>query len=165
MTQEYLRYQFVKQADLASDLIAIVGAGLFSHVDIVLDDNTLLGARSDSVGGKPPGVQIRPADYNAKVWTHQVQIWVPCTALQKGVAIQFAEAQIGKAYDKWAIAGFVVDRDWRNDLEWFCSELGARYGEVGGVFGELLTPDNKVAPNTLSAVCSAAIGRQIIVVK
>lgn len=162
---EYLRWQFVRQRDLVSDLIAIGTDGLFSHVDIVLDDGALLGARTDAVGGKPPGVQIRPSGYCAPVWSHQVVIAVPCTAGQKAAANAFALAQEGKAYDKLAIVGFIVDRNWRTDNEWFCSELGARYGEIAGVFAELFTPDNRVAPNTLAAICGAIPGRVITTLK
>jgi hypothetical protein len=161
----YLRFQFVRQADLASDLIALVGAGQFSHVDISLDDYSLLGARSDSVGGKPPGVQIRPANYDVDVWTHQVLISVPCTVEGKAAALAFVNAQVGKGYDKLAIAGFVVGRNWRDESEWFCSELGARYGEVAGAFAEMFAPDNKIAPNALALVCSAVPGRAITVLK
>jgi hypothetical protein len=161
----YLRWQFVRQRDLVSDLIAVGTAGVFSHVDIVLDDGALLGARTDAVGGAPPGVQIRPANYLASLWTHQVIIAVPCTTLQKGIADNFVHLQVGKEYDKLAIAGFVADRNWRSANEWFCSELGARYGEVAGVFAELFTPDNKVAPNALALVCSAVPGRVISIIK
>ena len=161
---EFFRYQFVRQPDLTSDLIALGGAGDFSHVDILLDDGSLLGARSDSVGGKPPGVQIRPADY-VKDWTHQVVIAVPCVPAQKAAALDFAFKQLGKPYDKLAIAGFIVGRDWRSPDHWFCSELGARVGEAGGFFGEMYSPVNKIAPVTLSCVASAVPGRVITVIK
>jgi hypothetical protein len=40
-----LTWQFVRQAGVASDVIAWFSAGHFSHVDYVMDDGTLLGAR------------------------------------------------------------------------------------------------------------------------
>lgn len=159
-----LTFQFVRGADLTSDLLAWFGAGDFSHVDIVLDKGLLLGARSDSIGGKPPGVQIRPPGYDPK-WTKQVIISIPCTLEQQHTAETFALGQVGKAYDKLAIVGFAVGRDWRDDTEWFCSELGARYGEIGGVWSELYTPANKVEPSALAMLASGISGRTITVVK
>lgn len=159
----FFRYQFSRQADLTSDLIAFGGAGDFSHVDIVLSDGRLLGARSDEVGGAGQGVQIRTPDY-AK-WTHQVLIDVPCMGAEADAALAFAMAQLGKPYDKLAIAAFVVGRDWREDDAWFCSELGARSGEVGGFFGQMYSPVNKITPVELSIVASAVPGRVITVVK
>lgn len=159
----FFRYQFSRQAGLVSDLIALGGAGDFSHVDIVLKDGTLLGARSDKVGGLPAGVHVRPADYTK--WSRQVFINVPCTPRQRMRALEFAVAQIGKPYDKLAIVGFLVGRNWRDEDSWFCSELGARVGEVGGFFEEMFSPANKIAPVALSLVASAAPGRAITVVK
>lgn len=158
-----LRFQFSRQDDFTSDLIALGGAGDFSHVDIVLDDGTLLGARSDSVGGAPPGVQIRTPRYAR--WSHQVLIDMPCTPEQKAAALDFAYQQLGKPYDLLAIAAFVVGRDWRSDDSWFCSELAARVGEVAGVFAQMYSPANKIAPVPLSLVCSALPGRVITVLK
>lgn len=161
--QEFFRYQFSRQENLTSDLIALGGAGVFSHVDIVLDDEQLLGARSDVIGGKLPGVQIRPANY--AVWSHQVVIAVPCTLEQKQRALDFARAQLGKPYDKLAIIGFLVGRNWRDEDAWFCSELGGRVGEIGGFFAEMYSPANKVAPVALSLVASSQVGRVITVLK
>lgn len=159
---EFLRFQFSRQDDLTSDLIALGGAGDFSHVDIVLPNGSLLGARSDHIDGLT-GVQIRKPGY-AK-WTRQVFIDVPCTASQAAKAYDFAIEQVGKGYDKWAIAAFVVGRDWREEDKWFCSELGARVGEVAGVFAEMFSPVNKIEPVELSLVASSQIGRLITVIK
>lgn len=158
------RYQFVRAAEFSSDLIALGGAGDFSHCDIVLDDGTLLGARSDEVGGQPAGVRIRPPNY-VKTWTHQVLVEIPCTDEQKAAALSFAHAQLGKPYDKLAIVAFVVGRDWRREDAWFCSELGARVGEVGGFFAEMYTPANKISPVSLSTVATAMPGRVVTVIK
>lgn len=151
------RYQFVRGTDLESKLIAFGGAGDFSHVDILLDDGSLLGARLEG------GVAIRPAGYEP--WSKQVVIEIPCSGLAKDAALTFAHAQVGKPYDKLAIAAFVVGRDWREEGEWFCSELGARTGEVGALWPVLYTPANKVTPVELALVCSAVPGRIITVIK
>lgn len=49
---ESIKLQFVREKDLSSQVIAWFSAGHVSHVDTVLDDGRLLGARSDRVGGE-----------------------------------------------------------------------------------------------------------------
>jgi hypothetical protein len=157
---EVFRYQFVRQDDLASDAIALVGAGDFSHVDILLDDDRLLGARSDVVGGATAaGVQVRAPNY-AK-WSKQVVIEIPCTLEQKTAALDFAKSKIGEPYDKVAILAFVLGTDWHDAHAEICSEFGAQVGQVGGFWDELYSPTNKINPVQLSLVCSAVHGRTI----
>lgn len=160
---ESFRLQFVRSDDWQSNAIAWYGDGDFSHVDILLSDGCLLGARSDSVGGAPPGVQYRKPDYAP--WSKQVIISIPCTEEQRLRAVQFAIAQIGKPYDKRSIAAFFVARDWRSPDSWFCSELGAAVGEEGGLWGPLYSPVNKITPVGLALVASSIPGRVITVVK
>jgi hypothetical protein len=160
---ETFRFQFVRGDDLASDLIAFGGAGQFSHVDIMLDDGRLLGARSDTVGGAPPGVQVRTPDY-AK-WTKQVIIEVPCTMGQKLAAFAFADSKVGESYDKVAILAFALGTDWHNAHAEICSEFGAQVGQAGGFWAELYSPANKITPVELSIVASSVKGRAITVVK
>lgn len=31
--------------------------------------------------------------------------------------------QLGKPYDKTAVIGMLLNRDWQQDTDWFCSEL------------------------------------------
>lgn len=151
------RFQFVRADDLASEAIAWYSDGEFSHVDMVLDDGTLLGARING------GVLIRPQGYT--VWQKQVIIEVPCTPLQKAVALEFANAQVGKPYDRTAIFAFVAARDWREPDAWFCSELGAATGEHGGFWPQLTSSVNRITPVGLALVCSATPGRTITVLK
>lgn len=160
---ELFRFQFVRADDLASDAIALVGAGDFSHVDILLDDGSCLGARSDSVGGAPPGVQIRTAGY-AK-WPKQVIIEIPCTAEQKRTALDFAHSKIGEPYDKIAILAFVIGTDWHDAHAEICSEFGAQVGQAGGFWPELYSPASRISPSALALVCSAVPGRHITVLK
>ncbi len=98
-----VRLQFVCGDDLSSDVIAWFSAGHFSHVDALLDDGRLLGARSDFVGGKPAGVQIRPADYSK--WSRRVIFTLPATPQQEAAYLNFLYGQIGKPYDKTANMG------------------------------------------------------------
>ena len=133
--------QFVSGDDPGSELIKVFSRGWPSHVDAVLEDGTLLGARLD-------GVKIRPPNYEpfAKV----ERIGLVCPKAEEDAFYAFLHAQIGKPYDKLAIAAFAVQRDWRQEDSWFCSELIARALEVCGFFPEpLADPANEITPRDL----------------
>jgi hypothetical protein len=155
MGQSHVRLQFVLGAGLASQAIAWFGAGHFSHVDYVLPDGRLLGARTDHPVDGKTGVQIRPANY--EVWKERQVISIPCSQRSLNRYETFLRAQVGKPYDKTAIFGFVAGRDWRAPDSWFCSELQARAGEVAGLWPRLDTPVTKIMPGTL-AIVSTAVG-------
>jgi len=158
-----LKAQFVRASGISSDIIALAGGGDqhegFSHVDIVLPDGSLLGARDDAIGGQPPGVWIRPAGYSP--WIRRVVIEIPCTPAQEAIALEFAHAQIGKPYDRTAILAFVAGRDWREEDSWFCCELELAMLETAGLCEKLYAPLNKIMP-TPAATITTAIGGVVI---
>jgi len=137
---------------LSSRAIGWFGGGYYSHVDCVLSDGRLLGARSDAVGGQKPGVRIRQQDY--EVWQRRTLIRIAVTAYQYCEWMRFLEAQLGKPYDRTAIWAFALDRDWREQDSWICSELASRSIEMAlGL--ELALPVNKIDPGACSLVASA----------
>jgi hypothetical protein len=155
--------QFVLGFDFVSWLISWFSAGHFSHVDAVVpvghpkyQAGYLIGARSDAIGGKPPGVQVRPPNYER--WARRVVFTIPCTADQEAAFWAFIEAQIGKGYDMSAIFAFIVNRDWRNTAKWFCSELQAAALEIAKIIGTIFTGYNKVPPVMLADILSAIAG-------
>lgn len=125
-----------------------------------MPDETLLGARSDSVGGQPPGVWIRPSGY-AKFAT-TVVMEIPCGAWQTKKYYDFLLAQQGKEYDKRAIYAFALNRDWREPDTWICSELQAAAGEYAEVWPQLYLAANKVTPVALALGCSFVQGTRIV---
>lgn len=147
--------QFVGARGLASSIIERFGAGSFSHVDAELPDGTLLGARSDSIGGRPPGVQIRPADYGLAGWRIKVKCHILASDIQEADFYDFLKAQEGKPYDKLAIFAFVIGRDWRDDSAWFCDELDAAGLERAKVIPDLYLPASKMSPTSLALALSA----------
>lgn len=147
--------QFVEGSGVGSDLIRWFDHGQYSHVDTVLPDGTLLGARDDVIDGTPAGVQIRPASYVAGEIVLRVAI--PCTDAQQGAYYAFVREQLGKPYDEEAIAAFVVGRSWRDPGDWFCSELCAAGIEASGLVPLLIAPANKIAPDDLALVVSALV--------
>lgn len=154
-----IRLQFIGMADPASRLIEWFSAGHFSHVDAVMPDGTLLGARSDSVGGKPPGVQIRPQGYEK--FQSQVVFEIPTTPEQETKFYSFLRSQLGKHYDKEAIFGFIFDRDWREQDSWICSELQSAALEASGIVPQLYVAANKITPFFLAGIVSAIGGKVI----
>jgi hypothetical protein len=147
--------QFVGNDSFGSRLIEWFDHGKYSHVDSVLPDGTLLGARNDVIDGIPSGVQIRPASYveGDKI----LRVTIPCTVNQEEAYYAFVRAQIGRPYDETAIAAFAVGRDWRAADSWFCSELCAAAIEASGLVPSMIAPVNKIAPDDLLLVVSALV--------
>lgn len=123
-----------------------------------MPDGSLLGARSDRIGGKPPGVQVRPANYAR--WPLRVVYSLDVLPWQEETFYGFLDAQIGKPYDKLAIWAFVLNRNWRDVDSWICSELQARALEIAGVLRPSLLPVNKITPVMLAELVGEA-GAQI----
>lgn len=151
-----IRLRFVREAGVLSSAIAWYSAAPFSHVGALLPDGSELGARSDHVGGKPPGVQIRPGDY-AK-FAASVIFTVPTTPAQEGAFYDFLHKQIGKPYDFSDILGFVTGRNWRDETRWICSELTARAGEISTILPYLYLAANKITPGGGALVYSGVPG-------
>ncbi len=139
--------QFVAMNDPASEAIRLFERGWPSHVDAVLPGG-LLGARSDTIGGKPPGVQLRALDYEA--FDKRLLVHLPATPDIEARFLAFLQSQLGKPYDKLAIAAFAVGRDWRTPDAWFCSELVAAALEQSGWFpAPLSNAANEITPRDL----------------
>lgn len=151
-----IKLQFVCEAALSSQAIAWFSAGHFSHVDAVLPNGMLLGARSDSVGGKPAGVQIRPPNYVK--WQRRTVMVVPATSVQTKAFYDFLNAQVGKPYDDAAIWAFFFNRNWREADSWICSELVSAAGEACAVFDKLYLAANKITPVSCALAYSAVGG-------
>lgn len=134
-----IKLQFLQGTDASSRMIQWFSHGPWSHVDAVLDDGTLLGARADG------GVAIRPSSYTGADKTCRADI--PCTPEQEAAFYRFLALQIGKPYDMTGIIGFVADRNWRQDDSWFCRELVTAAEEQCGLFPyPLVSPANKITP-------------------
>ena len=114
----------------------------------------LYGSRSDSVGGAPPGVQLRKSSYTSGADTLRVNL--PATPEQEKRFYDFLAAQQGKPYDGTAIVAFIVDRDWQENDMWFCSELiAAALCDCQWFTYKLAVKANKIDPGDLLLVISA----------
>ena len=156
-----IELQFSRQYDLESAAIAWFTQGKFSHVDAVLPDDSLTGARSDvvHVNGEtiPAGVQNRPKLYAH--WKYTTVLWIDVTNAQERLFYGFVQSQIGKPYDKADIWEIIVngrDRDWQAVDSWICSELITVALEKALVFRPALVSASKIAPDPLYFACSIA---------
>lgn len=147
-----LRFQFVLGFGLSSKAIAWFSAGVFSHVDCVLPSGLLLGARADNVGGGA-GVRTRQPLYEH--WAKRVVMQLTVRPSQASRFYDFLHAQVGKPYDKTAIWGFALDRDWREQDSWFCSELQSAALEEANICPRLYSPASKITPAGFATVLSA----------
>lgn len=148
--------QFSRQRDIGSAVIATFSAGHFSHVDVV-GVRGLLGARSDTVrldNGLviPPGVQWRPHGY--ATWSETMLLELQVDEVTEYNFWLFMNAQEKKSYDHWAIWGFIMARDWREQDTWICSELVTAALEYCHVFKRAVVRANKVTPVALSFAAS-----------
>lgn len=120
-----------------------------THVDCVLPDGRLYGARMHG------GVQARLPDYTKFKQTKI--LYLQTTREQENAFYSFLDAQLGKPYDWTAIFAFVVNRDWREDDSWFCSELIIAALEFAKIIRKLSTSSNRVTPEMgmfmISAIC------------
>jgi uncharacterized protein YycO len=148
--------QFSTKNDFGGDAIRFFDHGKYSHVDAILSDGSLLGARNDLLAGIPPGVRIRPADYDTFTLVKRVSL--ACSDAQAAQFDSFLRSQIGKPYDMTAIIAFVVGRDWRSEDSWFCSELAAAAMESAGIFPyKLADTFNKITPADLLLAISVLV--------
>lgn len=152
-----VRLSFVAARAFSSRLIEWFGGGGFSHVDAMLPDGRLLGARSDVIGVIPPGVQIRSADYEK--WPKRLLLEIPCTVEQSKDFHGFLQGECGKPYDRLAIVGFAINRNWRDEDSWFCSELVTRALEVAGICPDLRLTPNRITPGACALIACALGGR------
>ena len=162
-----IRVRFVTSADPVSWLIRAAEMGfLFSHVECVMPDGTMLGAHADG------GVQARPSGYDAAYNPIETIVEVLSPSDKEAAFHDFLLAQIGKPYDMGAIAALAgreawateeailadLQKPWETPDRWICSELIDDALEVAGVL-----PRSPIKPSTrtprdvyqrLSGVCT-----------
>lgn len=107
-----IKLQFSAQNKIGSMLIRWRDWSDYSHVDTLLPDGSLLGARGD-------GIKIRDP---YKI-SNKLILCIEVTEQQEKDYYAVLFEQLGKPYDYAGISGFIINRDWQEDDKWFCSEL------------------------------------------
>lgn len=122
-----------------------------SHAEAVMPDGNIIGAHADG------GVLEREPGYDEGSNTMELYISLECTEEQERQFCEFMHSQLGKPYDKLAIAAFMLGRDWRTHESWFCSELVAAALEHCGWLPPLCVEVNHVSPRDLILLLSARV--------
>lgn len=154
-----IQLQFVAEAALSSRIIGWYGGGgprYLSHVDAVLPNGSLFGARSDRVGGQPAGCWARSPGYLP--FSRWAVMSVPSSDAQERAFYDFLAKQRGKPYDGTAIWAFLLNRDWREDDSWICSELQTAALVGAGIFPVPYLAANKITPLALAFAVSVLPG-------
>jgi hypothetical protein len=159
-----LLIQYSTSTAFASGIIRRLSHSQFSHVDLVLPGEGLMGVSGPDkyvVDGKPVndpgGVLIRPFNpwpYLTPPKTARIET----TAVIAAAVIAAGRSQLGKPFDNSALWDFLEDtaegapdaakaRDWRDQSSWFCSEWLAFSAETGGLFPyPLIAAKNRITP-------------------
>ncbi len=149
-----LQIQFSTSTAFMSGIIRRLCHSPFSHVDILVPGEGLLGVSGSDKGiNDIGGVQMRPPG----MWPY---LNPPKTARlhTAGVdaIIELAKTQIGKPFDNTALYGFLDDmgygpkRDWRDTSSFFCSEFVAWALEESHFFPyTLVAAKNRITPADL----------------
>jgi hypothetical protein len=155
-----IELSFVAEDRLGSKVIRWGTHSDFSHVDIIMPSGRRLGARHDhpvwNCDRLKAGVQIREPDYAD--FSRDERLIIPCTMAHYDVALRWLMLQVNKPYDiTGLLASFLLNRPkgWRDEGQWWCSELAVCFVErvLAGI--ECLTPANRVSPNDCYLFCGA----------
>jgi hypothetical protein len=132
--------------------------GEVGHAFAVLPSGEILDSQHDAgLGGKPSGVQIRPAGYLAKAKAKNIlYVDFPCSKIQRDAFYAFLHAQVGKPYDTQGIIGYFFGKPWRDPGAWYCSELDGAAAEAAKFFpAPLRTPHDRLTPEEWLLIVSA----------
>lgn len=143
--------QFSTSTAWQSAIIRCMTHSPFSHIDIQLEDGTLLGA-SDSpnapvIAGNPRGVAIRPANYE----DFGLRVSATIVTEKADTIIAAAKSQLGKKFDNAALYGFLVDPLLPDDRVWMRRWVGSKL--LAGFADRLM--DDLIPPSHLTAFIGA----------
>lgn len=142
----------------SSGVIALFSAGHFSHIDarvppqgipgIPWAPGSLVGSRSDKIGGKPPGLQSRPYGYE-RVF-RAMNFYLPAKAEQETIFWNHLYSEEGDKYDKAGIFSFVFNSNLHSPGEFFCSAAILDALEACDWMHPTYSPFWKIAPVSLT---------------
>ena len=115
--------QFCAFKSLAGRIVTFGTQGTVGHVSIVLPNGDLIDAQNeDGLGGKPSGVQIRPASYIRETGGYNLcRASLPTTEECAAAFYEWALSVQGTPYDLKADEGIAVNEDWHTDGKLICS--------------------------------------------
>jgi len=138
-----IRLIFSKSHLPFSPLVQLVTWSKWSHVGIVIDDETVIESTFTHGGVKK--VSLDTFKDRASAW---IIVELPCVDRQ--AIIDAALSQEGKPYDWTGLAGILFhNRNWQEDDSWFCSELVAWAFTQGGSPLFIQETVNRITPQNL----------------
>ena len=151
-----IRFQLVRGKGVSSKLIAWWGTGWngYSHVDCLMADGSLIGARDDRLrmpSGRlvPPGIQVREPGY--EVWDRRTVYTL--VALQP-VTDQwelYVRSHVGEKYDEQDILDLLLGRKPVDHGRRICSAFATDSLQAVGVWPSVLShPSLQTTPDTLA---------------
>jgi hypothetical protein len=150
-----LLFQYSTSTSFASKLIRTVNHSRWSHIDLILPGEGLLGVSGIDKSIKDlGGVRIRP--FNCWPYLYPPKVAkVRCSDAAARNGIEWGRSQIGKPFDKAALWHFLRDRaglpalgrEWRDPDQWICSEYQTRLAELAPLFSyPLVVTKDTVSP-------------------
>lgn len=140
-----IRLAFYKGRSLTSRLIKWQSWGQYSHVGVLLEDDSIIEAWQD--GGVLHNAHIgmrHSPDTEVDIYE------IPKLTKEQSIkAFNFLKEQCGKRYDFLGVARFLSRREVDNKNKWFCSELAAAGLAYAG-YPLLNTKPRKISPTVLS---------------
>jgi len=141
---------FLLGPDLSSQAIAWWGQGPngWSHVANVLADGRYLDARSDRLGGVPPGVHIR--DPQTEAWVRRRRVSLQVSDFEYSEWEANLRAKIGDHYAVWDIVGFFLDKMLHRPATYDCCALAINaLQHIKKVPFPLVIPAHQTTPDVL----------------
>lgn len=118
-----MKLMFCSSNLIGALLIKVVTWSKWSHVAILIDDDTAI----EAVHPKVRYVSVAELKAKYKSWCI---VDVPVD--DEAAAIAYAKSQISKPYDYTALIGIFFHRDWGDPSDWYCAELAASTIVNGG---------------------------------
>lgn len=99
--------------------------GQYNHTGFILPDGRVIEVTGEY------GVHFKPSIDSVVSRSTKLKIYEISLPNEK-LAVEFLFNQIGKPYDRTAIWGFILRRDWQEDDSWTCAELLGMFLLIGG---------------------------------
>lgn len=147
-----LTWQLSAAKGLLSRLIIWFGGGEFSHVDLVMPNGNLAGARSDKVGGGS-GYRERPSDYFPFV--KRVRFTLEVTPEQELAVYAASNAKVGANYNRATIFGLIFGWNLTQPGTWDCSEAQIDNCQQAKIIPPEYISNNKITPNDFALILTA----------
>lgn len=146
---------FVTKDDIVSRLIRWFTWSDWSHVELILSDNHVIGSTWKAGVRRTYMAEALAGVTKASIYA------IECDEESAHVFTAAVLRQEGKPYDLGAVFGFVFRKNWQDVNKWFCSELIA-YGAMRANISLLKQIPSRVTPNDLVESIAVVLKEELI---